>query len=164
MKRSGKVFLWTLCIILLFAYSYASDMRAQIEAKNQKVTLKWSPVEKYANDKDIRKEDGEVKYVDMSIKQTIKMKIRRYRRRKSIRQGLGKNLQLRSKKQVVKYPSMTKTKVTIFFLAFKPFFTKTLVKLENLLLSQVRFHGRAANLAPAINHSMCMFQNSVQKI
>ena len=62
MKRLGKVFLGMLCIILLFAYSHASDKRAQVDAKNQKVTFKWSRVEKYTNDTDIRKEDGEVKY------------------------------------------------------------------------------------------------------
>jgi hypothetical protein len=63
MKRSGKVFLGMLCIILLFAYSHASEKCAQVEAKNQKVIFKWSRVGKYTNDADIRKEDGEVKYV-----------------------------------------------------------------------------------------------------
>ena len=63
MKRLGKVFLGMLCITLLFAYSYASDKRVKVEPKNQKVTFKWSRVEKYTNDADIRKEDDEVKYV-----------------------------------------------------------------------------------------------------
>jgi hypothetical protein len=63
MKRLGKVFLGMLCIILLFAYSHASDKRTKVEAKNQKVTFKWSRVEKDTNNTDIRKEDGEVKYV-----------------------------------------------------------------------------------------------------
>ena len=63
MKRLGKIFLGTLCIILLFSYSHASDKRVQVEPKNQKVTFKWSRVEKYTNDADIRKEDDEVKYV-----------------------------------------------------------------------------------------------------
>ncbi len=56
MERLGKVFLGMLCIILLFAYSHASDKLTKITPKNKSVTFKWDAVEKYKN-------VGEVRYV-----------------------------------------------------------------------------------------------------
>jgi hypothetical protein len=54
MKRLGKVFLGMLCIILLFAYSHASDKLTKITPNKDKgVTFKWEPVKKRISGKDI---------------------------------------------------------------------------------------------------------------
>ena len=64
MKRFGKVFLGMLCMILLFAYSHASDKLTPVTVTTKKpVTFVWDPATTYTGGDHIGKNDGKVRYV-----------------------------------------------------------------------------------------------------
>ena len=51
MKRLGKVFLGVLCMMLLFAFSHASEIHWVRVTSNKKVTFKWDATTTYADGK-----------------------------------------------------------------------------------------------------------------